>query len=196
MISGARPASVTRAAQQMAHIGKADFDFAAFVLEKRLPAPIGAGHKLLHDPFGILHGIIRFYHSRAATLGFTVFPFCFLFLNVSGIPQHNAAQVHGGIGGIDGTAIAIFIQVRNLPRMVDVGMGEQQRLIGAGCIGQVGVFVYIPALFHAAIDQQAVARCFQLSAAAGHFTRCAQKGQFHTSTPPWSILPYGLRPTP
>ena len=46
-------------------------------------------------------------------------------------------------------------------------MGEQQCLIGAGGIRQLGIFVDIAALLHAAVDQDAVARCLQLGAAAG-----------------------------
>ena len=48
-----------------------------------------------------------------------------------------------------------------------MGMGQQQGLIGAGGIGQVGIFVDIAALLHAAVDQDAVTRCLQLGAAAG-----------------------------
>ena len=49
-------------------------------------------------------------------------------------------------------------------------MGEQQGLIGAGGIRQLGIFVDIAALLHAAVDQDAVTRCFQLGAAAGDLT--------------------------
>ena len=104
-----------RTAQQMADIGKADFNFAAVILEQGLPAAVGAGHKLCHDLFGIFHRVVRFHHGSTAALGFAVFPFGFLFLNMGRVPQHNAAQVHRGIGGIDGPPIPVFVQVRDLP---------------------------------------------------------------------------------
>ena len=54
--------------------------------------------------------------------------------------------------------------------MVDVGVSQQQSFVGAGGMGQVGVFVDVAALLHAAVDQDAVPRCLQLGAAAGDLT--------------------------
>ena len=78
-------------------------------------AAVGAGHELLHDLLGILHRVIRFHHGGAAALGLAVFPLGFLLLDVGRVPQHDAAQVHGGIGGIDGAPVAVFIEVGDLP---------------------------------------------------------------------------------
>ena len=86
---------------------------------------------------------------------------------MGGIRQHDRAEVAGGLGRVDGAAVAVFVQIRNPARVVDVCMGEQQCLIGAGGIRQLGIFVDIAALLHAAVDQDAVARCLQLGAAAG-----------------------------
>ena len=159
-----------RAAQQVPHIGKAHLDFAGWPVEQRLPRLIGAGHKLLHDVLGVLDRVVRLDHFCAAAHGLTVFPLGLLLLNVGRVLEHDAAEVAGGLGGIDRAAVAIFVQVRDAPRVVDMGMGQQQGLIGAGGIGQVGIFVDIAALLHAAVDQDAVARCLQLGAAAGDLT--------------------------
>ena len=164
----------------MAHVGKEDLDLAAHVVEQRLPGVVGAGHELLHDLFGIFHRIIRLHRGRAAALGLAVFPLGFLLLNMGRVPQHDAAEIHGGVGGIDGAAVPVLVQVGDLARMVDMGMGQQQRLVDARGAGQVRVFIHVASLLHAAVDQQPVPRRFQLGAAAGHFARSAQKGKFHT----------------
>ena len=159
-----------RAAQQVAHIGKAHLHTAGRAVEQGLPCLIGAGHKLLHDILGILDRVVRLDHFCAAAHRLTVFPLGLLLLNVGGVLEHDAAEVAGGLGRVDGAAVAVFVQVRDAPRMVDMGMGEQQCLIGAGGIRQLGIFVDIAALLHAAVDQDAVACCLQLGAAAGDLT--------------------------
>ena len=158
-----------RAAQQVPHIGKAHLDFAGWPVEQRLPRLIGAGHKLLHDVLRVLNGVVRLDHLGTAAHGLAVFPLGLLLLNVGGILQHDGAEVAGRIGGIDGAAVAVFVQVRDAARVVDVRMGQQQCLIGAGRAGQVGVLIHVAALLHAAVDQKAVSRRLQLCAAAGHF---------------------------
>ena len=159
-----------RAAQQVAHIGKAHLDTPLGAVEQGLPCLIGAGHELLHDVLGILDRVVRLDHFCAAAHGLTVFPLGLLLLNVGRVLEHDAAEVAGGLGRVDGAAVAVFVQVRDPARVVDMGMGQQQRLIGAGGIGQVGIFVDIAALLPAAVDQDAVPRCLQLGAAAGDLT--------------------------
>ena len=171
-----------RAAQQVADVGKAGFDLAARVVKQRLPRAVGAGYELFHDLFGVLDGIVGLGHLGAAALGLAVFPLGFLLLDMGGVAQHDVAQVHRGVGGVDRPAVAGLVQVRDAARVVDVRMREQQRLIGAGGVGQVGVFVDVAPLLHTAVDEQAVARRFQLGTAAGHFARRAQKSQFHTGS--------------
>ena len=159
-----------RAAQQVAHIGKAHLDFSRWAVKQVLPHLIGAGHELLHDFFGILHSIVGFDHFGTAAHGLAVFPLGLLLLDMGRVLQHDGAEVAGRIRGVDGAAVAVFVQVGDAARVVDVGMGQQQGFVGAGGIGQVGVFVYVAALLHAAIDQDPMACGFQLGTAARNFT--------------------------
>ncbi len=158
-----------RTAQQVAYIGKAHLDFTRWSIKQVLPGLIGAGHELLHDLLGILDGIIGLDHLGTTAHGLAVFPLSLLLLDMGRVLQHDGTEVAGGVGGIDGAAVAVFVQVRDAARVVDVGVSQQQSFVGAGGIGQVGVFVDVAALLHAAVDQKAVSRRLQLCAAAGHF---------------------------
>ena len=172
-----------RAAQQVAHVGKAHLDTPLGAVEQGLPCLIGAWHELLHDVLGVLDRVVRLDHFRAAAHGLTVFPLGLLLLDVGGVLEHDAAEVAGDLGGIDRAAVAIFVQVRDASRVVDMGMGQQQGLIGAGGIGQVGVFVDVAPLLHAAVHQKAVPCGFDLCAAAGDFPVSAEECEFHVGAP-------------
>ena len=63
--------------------------------------------------------------------------------------------------------------------MVDMGVGQQQAVQLAGRQIHRLIFVQVGALLHAAVDQQPVPGRLQQKAAARHFVRGAQKGQFH-----------------
>ena len=84
---------------------------------------VGLRGELLHHGQGVLHGVVGFDRFAAAALGLAVLPFGFLLLDVGGILQHDIAQVGGGVGGKDGAAETVFVQVRQPPGMVDVRVG-------------------------------------------------------------------------
>ena len=179
------------AAQQMAHIGEPGLDAARLAVKQRQPLAVGLGLELFHHVHRVLHGVVRLHRVPPAALSLAVFPLGLLLLNVGGILQHDAAQVGGGIGGVDGAAVAVFVQVRHPAAVVDVGMGEQQRVQPGGRNGPFHVLVDVLALLHAAVNHQNVSRRLQQRTAAGHFPCGAQKGQFHA----WASF-YEVRPAP
>ena len=165
-------------AKQMAHIHKAGFN-ARCKLEALL---IGLAHKQLHGCFSILHSIHRFHRFCAGALALAVFPLRFKFLNMGRVPQHDAAQLHRGVRGIDLAAEAVAHQQRQHTGMVDVCMGGQHPVDLAGCHRDGLVLVYVLALLHAAVDQKALPSRFDQSAAAGDLMVRAQKCDLHKNT--------------
>ena len=162
----------------MAHIHKAGFN-ARCKLEALL---IGLAHKQLHGRFSILHSIHRFHRFCAGALALAVFPLRFKFLNMGRVPQHDAAQLHRGVRGIDLAAEAVAHQQRQHTGMVDVCMGGQHPVDLAGCHRDGLVLVYVLALLHAAVDQKALPSRFDQSAAAGDLMVRAQKCDLHKNT--------------
>lgn len=93
-----------RAAQQMPHIGEQHLDFSCVTVKKCQPSVVGAGDELAHDLLRVLHGVVRLDRRRTAALRLAVFPLDLLLLDVRRVLQHNAAQIGGGIGGVNGGA--------------------------------------------------------------------------------------------
>ena len=98
------------------------------------------------------------------------------------VPQHDAAQLHRGVRGIDLAAEAVAHQQRQHTGMVDVCMGGQHPVDLAGCHRDGLVLVYVLALLHAAVDQKALPSRFDQSAAAGDLMVRAQKCDLHKNT--------------
>ena len=151
-------------AQQVSHVHKACFD-----ARGKLDALV-----VLHAPeqaaggFGVLHGVHRLYRLCAGALALAVFPLGFKLLNMRRVPQHDAAQLHGGDGGVDPAPEAVVRQQRQKAGMVDMGMGDEHKVDLAGGYGQGLVLVHIFALLHAVVDEESLPCRFQHGAAAGH----------------------------
>ena len=166
------------AAQKMPHVGEGDLHPV-----KNVQGPaVGLGLEQTHGLLGVLGGVFRFHHGTAAALGLAVFPLGFLLLDVGGILQHDFAQVCGGVGGVDRPPEAIFVKVGNPPRVVDVGMGKQNRLNFGRGTGQRCVLVKIASLLHAAVHQKTVPGGLHQGTAAGYLAGGTQKLQFHVRT--------------
>ncbi len=109
------------------YIGKsASLDFYPLVHQTGFARSHRAGHELLHDLLGILDGIIGFDHLGTTAHSLTVFPLSLLLLDMGRVLQHDGTEVAGGVGGVNGAAVAVFVQVRDAARVVDVGMSQQQ----------------------------------------------------------------------
>ena len=165
-------------AQQVAHIHEPDLDARG----KLHPSLIRNAREQLHGRFGVLHSIHRFHRFCAGALALAVFPLRFKFLNMGRVPQHDAAQLHRRVRGIDVAPEAVAHQQRQHAGMVDVCMGGQHPVDLAGCHRDGLVLVYVLALFHAAVDQKALPSRFDQSAAAGDLMVRAQKCDLHKNT--------------
>ncbi len=64
------------------------------------------------------------------------------------VPQHDIAQVLGGIGAVYAAVKALLAQPGNISRVVDMGMGEQHRINSCRRNGK-GLPVPEPVLFQA-----------------------------------------------
>ena len=150
-------------------------------------------HEQLHGCFGVLHGIHWLHRFCTGALALAVLPLGLKLLDVRGVPQHDAAQLHGGIGGINFAPEAVAHQQRQQAGMVDVGMGRQHPVDLAGCHRNGLIFIHILALFHAAVDEEPPPGGFQHRTAAGDLMIRAQKRDLHPKTPPVSLcLKYSI----
>ena len=166
-------------AQQMAHVNKADRKAGG---QLHFCVVIHADEELQRR-LGVLNGIHGLHGRITGTLCLAVFPLGLKLLDVRGVPQHDAAQLGGGPGGVDLAPEPVAHQQRQQAGMVDVGMGGQHAVDLAGGHRDGLVLVDILALLHAVIDEVALPGCFQQGTAAGHFMVRAQKRQFHRGTP-------------
>ena len=132
---------------------------------------------------GVLNGVHRFHRFCTGALALAVFPLGLELLNVGRVPQHDAAQLHRGVGGIDPAPEPVADQQRQKARMVDVGMGDQHAIDLSGGHRDGLVFVHILALLHAAVDEVALPGRFQQRTAARYLVVRAQKRQFHRLHP-------------
>ena len=98
------------------------------------------------------------------------------------VPQHDAAQLHRRVRGIDVAPEAVAHQQRQHAGMVDMGMGSQHPVDFPGSNRDGLIFVDILALLHAAVDQKAPSGRFDQRAAAGDLMVRAQKRDLHKNT--------------
>ena len=131
---------------------------------------------------GVLNGVHRLHRLRAGALALAVLPLGLELLNVGRVPQHDAAQLCRGLGGINSAPEAVAHQQGQQARVVDMGMGGQHAVDLARRNGDGLVLIDILALFHTTVDEVALSRRFQEGTAAGHFVVGTQKRQFHRHT--------------
>ena len=171
--------------QQMAHIDEADHKARGQLdLSVILHAP-----EQLHGRLGILHGVHRLHRLGTGTLRLAVLPLSFKLLNVGRVPQHDAAQLSRGLGGIDPAPEAVAHQQRQLACVVDMRMGHQHAVNFTRCHREGLVLVDILALLHAAVDEVALPSCFQQSAAARDLVVGSQKCELHRYTSQFGFAP-------
>ena len=77
-----------------------------------------------HGGLGILHGVHGLHRLCAGALALAVLPLGFELLDVRRVPQHDAAQLHRGDGGVDPAPEAVAHQQRQKTGVVDMGMGD------------------------------------------------------------------------
>ena len=165
-------------AEKMAHIHKAD-DEAGGKLDLFV---VVEPPEQRDGRLGVLNGVHRLHRLRAGALALAVLPLGLELLNVGRVPQHDAAQLCRGLGGINSAPEAVAHQQGQQARVVDMGMGGQHAVDLARCNRDGLVLVDILALLHPAVDEVALTRRFQKGTAAGHFVVGTQKRQFHRHT--------------
>jgi hypothetical protein len=131
-------------------------------------------------------GVKRFDRRLAALGAFLVDELGVVFLDVTGIPQHDIGQAGGGGGGEDRTCEAALDQVGQVAAVVNVGMGQDD------CIeaGRVEWELQVPCVCLSArtlekptFEQQAATVDFQQVLGAGDGTGGAMEVDFHIILP-------------
>jgi len=106
---------------------------------------------------GVLRSIERVQVLLAATVGLAGLPFGIHLLDVAAVRQHDPAEVDSGLGGQHLAPVALLVEAGNQPRVVDVGVGQQDVVSGQdrGIKALVVARAQLPvALEHAAVHKQ------------------------------------------
>ena len=177
-------------AQQVAHVGKAQLH----PFSHQIALAVFAAAQPADGPLGVIQIIVRFHRRVAGPLGLPGAPLRLRHLNMGGIPQHDIAQVAGGIRGIDIAPEAVLVELGQHTGVVDVGMGQKDGLHLGGGDGQRRVLKHVEPLLHTAIDQKILAIDLQYRTAAGHLMGGPDKRQFHDLSPPAFRLARGFMP--
>ena len=133
-----------------------------------------------HDIFGILRGIQRLDQILASPLAVEVLGV--LLLNVGGILEHDVRDVSGGIGAEDRAVEPGLVESRQVAAVIDVGMGENDRIEFLGSAVELHVLdpgILAMPLKQPAVEQQPQVVRLDQVLTAGDFTRGSEKGDLH-----------------
>jgi hypothetical protein len=123
-----------------------------------------------------------------------------LFLQVGAVHQQHRGQVAGGGRGVDGTAVALLDQRRQVAAVVQVGVAQHHGVDVQQLAWQrrpVAFAVHLEALEQAAVQQHAVAGQFDQVARPGHAVGGAEEVIFMPGPcPATSPTPAPARPAP
>ena len=136
------------------------------------------GHKQGESPLSVVHVVHGFHRRAPGPLGFAAFPFRVLHLDVGAVPEHDLAQLRGDAGGEDLSLKTVFIEEGDIPRMVDVGVGQQEEVNVPGLYRERLVFIKVAPLLHAVVHQAGHTSHLDKGAAARDLVAGAQKRQF------------------
>ena len=175
-------------AQQMARVGEADAHAGADVDVLTVLAHLNQ----LQGRLGIGEGVQGLHDGTTGALTFLVGPLGVALLNVGGVAQHDAEQLPGQTGGVDGAGEALLDQQRHPAGVVDVGVGDDDVVDLVGGEGQGVVVVFVPTLLQTAVDEQFGSVDFQTVTAARDGMGGAEECKFHTKTPSISYPDYSL----
>ena len=74
------------------------------------------------------------------------------------VQEHDAAELGGGLGGVDGAVEALLHQGRYHAGVVDMSVGQQHAVDFPGGQRQRWVLIEINALLHAVVDENLAPR--------------------------------------
>ena len=165
-------------AEDVAGIDEGDLD----AIANEHGAVVVEGDELPEGLFGIDGGVERGVEGLAFAGAFFVGVFDVGGLDPGGVGQHNLAEVAGGGGGVDVSAVALAGEVGEIPAVVDVGVGEDHggevgRVEGEMFVAVVG-FLAVP-LVKPAVEQDALAIDLDEVLGAGGGAGGAVEGDFH-----------------
>ena len=141
-------------------------------------AVLGGDH-LLHGGLRVGHGVQGLHLGPAGTPALLVLPLGVALLDEGGVPQHNGQQLGRQAGGVNLPLEALLHQQGDAPRVVDVGVGDDDIVNVAGGEVQGVVVVLVPALLQSAVDEDLFAAHFQTVTAAGDRVGRAEECQLH-----------------
>jgi len=122
------------------------------------PSLVVHGAALRHRGGAVGAGVDRRQRRGAALAVAAVEALDLLLLDIAAVGQHERQQRPRAFGGVDRPGEALPDQLRRQPGVVDMGMGQQQRVDGGGVEGKIGVVQRLQRLGpleHAAVDQRA-----------------------------------------
>lgn len=140
------------------------------------------GDELPEAFFGIDFRVERVEGREALAFAFPVGVGEVGFLDAGGIREHDLAEVAGGRGGVDISAVAPAGEVGEIARVVDVGVAEDDGVELGGFEGEVFVDVvgfFAVALVESAVQQDAFAVDFDEVAGSGGGAGGTVEGDVH-----------------
>jgi hypothetical protein len=105
-----------------------------------------------------------------------------LLLEIPGIPEHGIAKIHRGWRSVDRSRKTELHQGRKIPRVIDVGMGEDNGVHISGTKGEVavdGISLRPPTLVESTIEKDSLPIDLQFMSGSSHSLRGAVKCQSH-----------------
>src|SRR5690606_4959895 len=121
------------------------------------PFAIGAGPPVLEALFGVGHGVERPRRFIATAPAFAGFALGLAFLDAGAVWQQIFEQARRGLGHPHRPAPTLGVELWQQPRMVDMGVGEEEEVDGPG-VERGGLEVKVPdaliALEETAIDEE------------------------------------------
>ena len=141
-------------------------------------AVLGGDH-LLHGGLRVGHGVQGLHLGPAGTPTLLVLPLGVALLDEGGVPQHNGQQLSRQAGGVNFSPKPLLHQQGDAPRVVDVGVGDDDIVNVAGGKVQGVAVVLVPALLQSAVDEDLFAAHFQTVTAAGDRVGRAEECQLH-----------------
>lgn len=131
---------------------------------------VADGNELAQDVFGVDAGVARGEEFQVVAFAVFVEPLDVHFMDVSGVREHDAAEVASGGGGVDIAGEAVVAELREVPAVVDVGVGEDDAVDLFGVEGEGAVAFHglgTSALVETAIEEDALAVDFEEMLRAG-----------------------------
>ena len=167
------------AAEQVAHIAEADGE----VLADLHQLVIAHRAQMRDGGLGVVERVDRLIRRSAGAAAFAVAPLGLALLNVRAVAQHDAAEIARLACGVNGAVKPVFEKQRQIAGVVDVRMGQKDKVDLPRRHRQLLVFKDVLPLLHAAVNKAAVIPALDECAAARNFMGRAQKGNFHSELP-------------